>query len=242
MTTSDFSNGAEALLEFLRIQGTEFMFCSPIGIWAPLWEALAKRDERGEPDSPRYLNCRHEMLAVGLASGFYKATGRPQVVLLPTGLGVLHGSMAIRSALQERIPMIILSPDTVTYGTEPALDPGMEWPSLLVDLAGPARDAEVCVKWAKEVKTAHDLIADLRRACYFAEMVPRGPTLLGVPFEILMSPVAPPQQPKLEAHPVVAATEQLRQVAELLTQSQNPVIITEHAARTPTEVNTLVKL
>jgi len=181
-------------------------------------------------------------LAVGLASGFYKATGRPQVVLLPTGLGVLHGSMAMRSALQERIPMIILSSDTVTYGTEPALDPGMEWPSLLVDLAGPVRDAEVCVKWAKEVKTVSDLIADLRRACYFAETVPRGPTLLSVPFEILMSPVAPPQQPKLEAQPVVAPAEQLRQIAELLTQSHNPLIITEHAARTPAEVDTLVKL
>src|SRR5215510_5558591 len=218
MTTSDFSNGAEALLEFLRIQGTEFMFCSPIAVWAPLWEALAKRRERGETESPQYLNCRHEMLAVGLASGFYKATGRPQVVLLPTGLGVLHGSMALWSALQERIPMIILSPDTVTYGTEPTLDPGMEWPSLLADLAGPVRDAEVCVKWAKEVKTATNLIADLRRACYFAEAVPRGPTLLSVPFEILMSPVAAPLQPKLEAYPVIAPAEQVHQIAELLTK------------------------
>jgi acetolactate synthase-1/2/3 large subunit len=150
--------------------------------------------------------------------------------------------MAIRSALQERIPMIILSPDTVTYGTEPALDPGMEWPSLLVDLAGPVRDAEVCVKWAKEVKTSNDLLADLRRACYFAETVPRGPTLLSVPFEILMSPVTPSQQPKLAAHQVVAPTEHLRQVAEVLAQSHNPIIITEHAGRTPTEVDTLVKL
>jgi acetolactate synthase-1/2/3 large subunit len=242
MGTSDTLNGAEAILEFLKIQGTDFIFCSPIAVWAPLWEALAKRQERGEPDSPRYVNCRHEMLAVGLASGFYKSTGRPQVVLLPTGLGVLHGSMAIRSALQERIPMVILSPDTVTYGTEPALDPGMEWPSLLVDLAGPVRDAEVCVKWAKEVKTAGDLVADLRRACYFAETVPRGPTLLGIPFEILMSPVPFARQPKLTAYPVVAPPEQLGLVAEILAQSNNPVIITEHAGHTSEDVGTLVKL
>lgn len=114
MSKADALNGAEAILEFLRIQGTDFIFCSPIAVWAPLWEALAKRHERGESESLQYLNCRHEMLAVGLASGYYKATGRPQAVLLPTGLRVLHGSMAIRSALQERIPMIILPPDTVT--------------------------------------------------------------------------------------------------------------------------------
>ena len=92
------------------------------------------------------------------------------------------------------------------------------------------------------MKTASDLIADLRRACYFAETVPRGPTLLSIPFEILMSPVPFARQPKLEAHPVVAPAEQLNSVAEILTQSNNPVIITEHAGRTPEEVGTLVKL
>jgi acetolactate synthase-1/2/3 large subunit len=242
MAKADTLNGAEAILEFLKLQGTDFIFCSPIAVWAPLWEALAKRRERGEVESPQYINCRHEMLAVGLASGFYKATGRPQVVLLPTGLGVLHGAMAVRSAFQERIPMTILAPDTLTYGEVPELDPGPEWSSLLVDLAGPVRAAEVCVKWAKEVKTANDLITDLRRACYFAETVPRGPTLLSVPFDILMSPVPFPRQPKLEAHPVVAPAEQLSHIAEMLAQSHNPIIITEHAGRTPDEVSMLVKL
>jgi acetolactate synthase I/II/III large subunit len=242
MTTANTVNGAEAILEFLRLQGTEYIFCSPIAVWAPLWEALAQRRERGEPESPRYLNCRHEILAVGLASGVYKATGRAQVVLLPTGLGVLHGALAVRSALQERIPMLILAPDTLTYGAVPSLDPGPEWPSLLVDFTGPVRDGEVCVKWANEVKTAEQLIAELRRAYYFAEMVPRGPTLLSVPFDILMSPVPRPRQPKLHAHPVVAPAEHLAPIAEVLARSQNPIIITEHAGRTPEEVNTLVQL
>jgi acetolactate synthase-1/2/3 large subunit len=242
MNRSSFSNGAEALLEFLRIQETDFIFCSPIGILAPLWEALAKRDERGELVSPKYLNCRHELLAVGLASGFYKATGRPQVVLLSPSFGVLNGSMGIWSAMQERIPMVILTPDTMTYGTDPTLDAGIEWPSLLVDIGGSVRDAEAFVKWGKESKTANSLVADLRRAFYFAETVPRGPTLLSVPYEILMTPLASSIPPKLEARPVVAPIEQIRQMSELLTRSLNPVIITERAGRTSIEVNTLVKL
>ncbi|MBV8885755.1 MAG: hypothetical protein JO235_17410 [Chroococcidiopsidaceae cyanobacterium CP_BM_RX_35] len=242
MKTSETINGAEAILEILKIQETDFIFCSPIAVWAPLWEALAKRKEMGKIETPKYVNCRHELLAVGLASGFYKATGRSQVVLLPIGLGVLNGSLAIRSALQERIPMTILSPDTLTYGEVANLDPGPEWPSLLVDLPGPVRDAEICVKWAKEVKTASDLVADLRRACYFAEMVPRGPTLLSIPFDILMNPVTPARQPKLEPHPVIAPAKYLREIVELLLQSHNPILITEHAGRTPEEVSTLVKL
>src|SRR5262245_59092678 len=99
---SHTQNGAEVILELLRTNGVDCVFASPIATMAPLWEALAARCERGEPEAPRYFHCRHEMLAVAAASGYYKATGRAQAVCLPTGLGVLHGAMALRTALQER--------------------------------------------------------------------------------------------------------------------------------------------
>ena len=235
-------NGAEALLELFRTQGTDYIFCSPIAAWAPLWEALAKRKATTNIETPKYLNCRHEILAVGLASGYYKATGRTQAVLLPTGLGVLHGALAMRSAFHEHIPMVIVSPDTLTHGAVPGLDPGPEWPTLLVDLAGPVRNSETVTKWAKEVKTGGDLAADVRRAWYFAESVPRGPTLLGVPFDILMSQVDEPHGDKTKASPLVAPTDNLREVADLLMRSRSPLIVTEHAARTPQDQAALVAI
>src|SRR5215468_9095252 len=208
-------SGAEVILELLRTHGTDCIFASPIAVMAPVWEALARRREQGEPECPRYFRCRHESLAVSLASGYYKASGRSQVVFLPTGLGVLHGAMALRTALQERTPMTVLSPDTLTYGEVPALDPGPEWPSLLVDLVGPARDGELCVKWTKEAKTPGDLVNELRRALYFAEALPKGPTLLSVPFDLLMSPVPAEARPVIAPRPVVAAPEQLDEIAAL---------------------------
>ena len=173
-------NGAEALLELVSGSGqptTSSARRSPHGRRC----GRRSRSERQPTniETPQYLNCRHEILAVGLASGYYKATGRTQAVLLPTGLGVLNGAMAMRSAFHEHIPMVIVSPDTLTHGAVPNLDPGPEWPTLLVDLAGPVRNSETVTKWAKEVKTGSDLAADVRRAWYFAESVPRGPTLLG---------------------------------------------------------------
>ena len=242
MTETATVNGAEALLELFRAQGTDYIFCSPIAAWAPLWEALAKRKATTNIETPQYLNCRHEILAVGLASGYYKATGRTQAVLLPTGLGVLNGAMAMRSAYHEHIPMVIVAPDTLTHGAVPGLDPGPEWPTLLVDLAGPVRNGETVTKWAKEVKTGSDLAADVRRAWYFAESVPRGPTLLGVPFDILMSQVAEPHGDKAKASPLVAPIDSLREVADLLMRSRAPLIVTEHAARTPQDQAALVAI
>ena len=234
-------NGAEAILEILQTQQTDFIFCSPIAAWAPLWEALAKRLERGV-EQPRYMNCRHELLAVGLASGYYKASGKPQVVLLPVGLGVLNGSLALRAAHHERTPMTVLSPDSQTYGEDPTLDPGLEWPATLVDLNGPVRAAEVCIKWGKELKVAGDVENDLRRAFYLADLPPRGPTLLSVPFEILMRPVAPMRHAKLDAEPVMATMQTLQRVADQLAASNNPIIITEYGGRTAAQVATLTAL
>jgi thiamine pyrophosphate-dependent acetolactate synthase large subunit-like protein len=64
-------NGAEAILELLRTQSTDCIFASPIAVMAPLWEALAQRRARGADERPRYLQCRHESLAVSLASRYY---------------------------------------------------------------------------------------------------------------------------------------------------------------------------
>src|SRR5262249_54965586 len=169
---------------------------------------------------------RTGMLAGSAASGYYKATGRAQAVFLPTGFGVLHGAMALRTALQERTPMTVLSPDTLTYGEIPSLDPGPEWPSLLVDLVSPARPGELCVQWAKEARTPGDLVHELRRALYFAEAIPRGPTLLSVPFDLLMSPTPFEARPRIEPRPVLAPPAQLDEVAALLARSTEPIIIT----------------
>jgi acetolactate synthase-1/2/3 large subunit len=49
---------------------------------------------------------------------------------LPSSLGVRNGAIGLRTALQERTPMTVLSPDTLSYGEDPAADPGPEWPSL----------------------------------------------------------------------------------------------------------------
>jgi len=236
------SNGADVILELLQRQGIDCVFASPIAVMAPIWEALARRRERGEAEAPRYFRCRHESLAVGLASGYYKATGRPQAVFLPTGLGVQHGAMALRTAFQEHTPMTVLSPHSLTYGDVAELDPGPEWPSLLVDRAGPERHAELCVKWAAEAKTPGDLASQLRRALYFCDEVPRGPTLLSVAFDLMLQSAERDASPRIAPCPLAAAPEHLDQIAELLLGAEVPLIVTAHGGRSAAEAGALTAL
>lgn len=237
MDAESAKNGAEVLLEQLESQGVDCIFASPIAVMAPVWEALARR---GNDMTPRYFRCRHELLAVSLASGYYKATGRAQIVFLPTSLGVQNASMALSTALQERTPMTALSPDTLTYGDDPNGDPGAEWPSLLTDHAGPARNAEAVVKWTKRARTPSDLVHELRRARFIAGSVPTGPTLLEIPFQLLMDEGHPEVPAWVPPAAIVATPEHIDRVAEILVGATNPIIITEHGGRTDADRNALI--
>jgi acetolactate synthase I/II/III large subunit len=237
--TNPAKNGAEVLLEQLESQGVDCIFASPIAVMAPVWEALARR---GNDMKLRYFRCRHELLAVSLASGYYEATGRSQIVFLPTSLGVQNGSMGLSTALQERTPMTALSPDTLTYGEDPNADPGPEWPSLLTDHPGPARNAEVVVKWTKRARTPSDLVHELRRARFIAESVPLGPTLLEIPFQLLMGEGHAEIPPWVPPAPVVATPERIDRAAQILAGAANPIIITEHGGRTDDERDALISI
>lgn len=238
-STDPQGNGADAVLQQLGDQGVDCIFASPIAVMAPIWEALARR---GDVSGPRYFRCRHELLAIGVAAGYYKATGRSQIVFLPTSLGVQNGSMGLHTALQEHIPMTVLSPDTLSYGEDPDADPGPEWPSLLVDRFGPARNAEAVVKWSQRARTPSEMVNELRRACFIAQSAPLGPTLLEIPFDLLIKS-GPPSLPDWVAPaPVVATADQIDQVAAILAAAENPVIITEHGGRSDEERAALVAI
>jgi hypothetical protein len=72
-STNSAKNGAEVLLDQLESHGVVYVFASLIAVMAPIWEALARR---GNDMMLRYFRCRHELLAVGAGSEYYKATGR----------------------------------------------------------------------------------------------------------------------------------------------------------------------
>ena len=52
---------------------------------------------------------RHEETAVAMANGYAKASGKLPAVVLHTTVGTLHAAMALRIALHERVPMVVLA-------------------------------------------------------------------------------------------------------------------------------------
>src|SRR3989440_11696066 len=132
--------GAEAVLRVLRAMGVERIFASPGSDWAPLWEALAKPYAAGAV--PEYISSRHEETAVGMATGYAKATGRLPALVLHTTVGALHATMGLRAALHERIPMVVMAGESVSFAEPPGPPAGRQWLRVLTDVGGPARLVE----------------------------------------------------------------------------------------------------
>jgi thiamine pyrophosphate-dependent acetolactate synthase large subunit-like protein len=234
-------SGAEAFLLMLGRMGVERIFASPGSEWSPVWEYLAKPYAAGE--IPAYLSTRHEEIAVGMASGYAKATGKLPAVMIHTTVGGLHATMALRAALHERVPMVVLCGESVGFGEVPGPDPGQQWLRVLTDIGGPARLVESCVKWSYGLNAAALLPATIARACQLAMAPPQGPVFVSVPMEHLFETMPKDAPPAAGlARPAAASPEALDELAASLVGAANPLIVTEEAGRSVRAVEHLVAL
>ncbi len=235
-------SGAEAFLRTLRQMGVERIFASPGSEWAPVWEYLAKPYGNAEA-IPSYLSTRHEEIAVAMASGYAKASGKLPAVMIHTTVGSLHATMALRAARHERVPMVVFAGESIGFGDGPGQDPGAQWLRVLTDVGGPARLVEPCVKWSFGLNSSALLPATIQRACQLATAAPRGPVFVSVPLEFLLETMsANPPAAAAFAHAPAAQAPAIDELARLLAGAARPAIVTEEAGRSVRAVEHLVAL
>jgi acetolactate synthase I/II/III large subunit len=234
----------KAMLKVMQRTGIDHIVSSPGSEWPPVWEALAELSSEGA-QKPKYINCRHEAVAVAMAAGYTKVTGRPQVVMLHATAGPLNAAMTIRAALHERTPMVIISGEVAAYGENSKVaDPGGQWLHDLTDLGGSPDLLRGCVKWADRVMSAELLAPTLERAVQIALEPPAGPVLIGIPFECMMEEVNPPEQNRSNevVRAVAVDDTAIERAVAMIASAKNPVVLTEHAGSDPRAVEQLVEL
>jgi acetolactate synthase-1/2/3 large subunit len=221
--------------------GVEKIFASPGSDWAPLWEALAMPSASEE--FPEYVSSRHEETAIAMASGWSKSTGKLPAVVLHTTVGALHATMGMRAALHERIPMVLLAGESISFGERPGYGIGPQWLRLLTDVGGPARLVAPCAKWSFGLNDGALLQATVERACRIASAAPAGPAFVSIPTEFLMD--SHPEEATRSAAPVsdpAADPAALDELARMLCGAKRPAILTEEAGKDAGAVDRLVEL
>ena len=238
----NYLDGGEAILEAFRKLKIDYIMSSPGSEWSPIWEALA-RQKLDNKAGPAFVESWHETLAVNMATGYTLMTGRPQAVLLHAGVGVLQGSMGIHGAMQNEVPMVVMSGESQTLGEDPALDIEAQWYGGLT-VGGIERFVEPVAKWARAVTSPHTLYESVIRAGEMAQRMPKGPIYLNVALEHMLHDWTPPAAAReVPPAPIVRPRqEDVAKVAELVRNSKNPVIVTETAGRDPKAFSALVEL
>ena len=229
----NYLDGGEAILEAFRKLKVDYIMSSPGSEWSPVWEALARQQLENRA-GPTFLESWHETLAVNMAGGYTLITGRPQAVLLHAGVGVLQGSMGIHGALQNEVPMVIMSGESQTLGEDPDLDIEQQWYGGL-SVGGIERFVEPFAKWARAVTSPYTLYESVIRAGEMAQRVPKGPIYLNVPLEHMLHDWTPPETAReVPAAPTLQPRPQdIEKIAELVHDAKSPVIVTETAGRDP---------
>jgi len=238
----NYLDGGEAILEAFRKLKIDYIMSSPGSEWSPVWEALARQKLENKA-GPTFVESWHETLAVNMATGYTLITGRPQAVLLHAGVGMLQGAMGVHGALQNEVPMVVLSGESQSLGEDPDLDIEQQWYGGLT-VGGIERLVEPVAKWARAVTSPHTLYESVIRAGEMAQRTPKGPVYLNVALEHMLHDWTPPAAARdVPAAPVLQPRpEEIEKVAALLASAKSPVIVAETAGRNPEAFAALVAL
>ncbi len=236
-------NTAQAFLELLSLRGIDCFFGNAGTDFASIVDGFAKRQKDGKK-TPKPVTVPHEIPLISMAHGYYLVTGRPQAAMVHVGVGTANALGSIMSAHRARIPMLFCAGRTpVTEQGHPASRSSfVHWAQECFDQAGVLREF---VNWEYEIKYPSQLENVVDRALVLAMSDPKGPVYLTLPRELLYSEFDKKEinnslrydLPTFHPDP-----GKIRKVAELISESDNPLIITSASGRSPEAVEALTRL
>src|SRR5437763_765638 len=185
--------GSDVIVDLLKGFGIEYAALNPGATYRGLHDSIVNYGG----NCPEIVTCTHEEVAVAIAHGYTKVTGKPMAAIVHDVVGLLHSSMAIYYAHIDRVPVLVL-------GATGPLDrskrrPYIDWIHSALVQGNAVRDF---VKWDDQPASVADFGPSFARGYRIATSEPAGPVYLcydaGLQEDELNAPVS-------VAHEVAAA-------------------------------------
>ena len=220
-----------ALLARLKAVGVDYIFANSGTDFPPIIEGLAEASAKDVP-LPHALVMPHESAAMGMAHGYYLATGRAQAVMAHTNVGLANCATGAINAAVENIPVLLFSGRTpvTEAGRFGARTVPIGWGQEMRDQAALVREA---AKWDYELRFPEQVSELVDRAYAIANSTPKGPVYTALPREVLCEPYpADDLATPLTMQParIAADPAQITQLAEMLEKAQFPIILAQHGS------------
>lgn len=164
----------------------------------------------------KYIMGLQETIAVAIGDGYARATKKPTVVQLHSGVGLGNGIGMMYQAMRGHAPLVVIAGEAgIKYD---AMDAQMA--ADLVSMAKPV------TKWATRVVDSKSLLRILRRAIKIASTPPMGPVFVCVPADVMdeinEEEVFPTSQLDTRVAP---SAEWINAAADKLKGAQHPLMI-----------------
>jgi acetolactate synthase-1/2/3 large subunit len=230
--------GSDVIVDLLQAFGIEYVAVNPGATYRGLHDSLVNYG-RGKPE---IILCTHEKVAVNVAHGYAKVTGRPMGAIVHDVVGLLHATMGVYYAHLDRVPLMLL-------GATGPLDrrrrrPAIDWIHTAQVQGEAVRNF---TKWDDQPATVDDFPASFARAYRMATTEPAGPVYLCYDAGLQEDPLARPVPiddvvSAARPSPVQAEPAALTRAADLLTRAERPVIVSEFTGRHQEAFTELVAL
>ena len=220
--------GSDVVAETLRDLDIAYIALNPGASYRGLHDSLVNHlgNER-----PQMLLCLHEEIAVAIAHGYAKVTGRAMAAAVHSNVGLFHATMAIFNAWCDRMPILVLGATGPVDAAKRR--PWIDWIHTAADQGAIVRNY---TKWDDQPASPAAAREALLRGFWLANTTPHGPVYINLDAdmqEAVLEKPLPAIDPDRYMPPVTsgAPADLVKQAAGWLKGAKHPVILAGRVSR-----------
>ncbi len=229
---------SDVIVDLIKRYGFPFITLNPGASFRGLHDSLVNY---GGNEPPMML-CQHEEIAVQIAHGYAKATGKPMAVILHDLVGLLHACLAIYYAYVDRVPIFIIG--ATGPMDEAKRRPHIDWTHSALVQGNAVRDY---VKWDYQPTSIDGVPESFARAYSIMTTEPQGPVYMCYDAALQEAPLAqpvalPPVGMAATPAPMAPDPRALQAIAGKLIAAEHPMLLAEYAGRRAGGFEAIVEL
>ncbi|MCZ6906567.1 MAG: thiamine pyrophosphate-binding protein, partial [Deltaproteobacteria bacterium] len=229
---------SDVIVDLIKQYGFPYVALNPGASFRGLHDSMVNYGE----NQPPMLLCNHEKIAVQIAHGYAKATGSPMMAIVHDVVGLLHAPMGIYYAYIDRCPVFVVG--ATGPMDEKYRRPYIDWIHTAFAQGDVVRNF---TKWDYQPGSIHGVPDSFARAYSIMMSEPQGPIYMCYDSALQESPLTedvsiPPNFAVKVPSRIAPEAAAVEQAADMLVAADNPLLLTEYAARMPIGFNPTVEL
>jgi acetolactate synthase I/II/III large subunit len=229
---------SDVIVDLIKQYGFPFITLNPGASFRGLHDSLVNYGG----NEPPIMLCNHEEIAVQIAHGYAKATGKPTAVILHNLVGLLHACMAIYYAYVDRAPVFIMG--ATGPMDEGKRRPHIDWTHTALVQGNAVRDY---TKWDYQPSSIEGVPESFARAYSVMTTEPTGPIYMCYDAALQEAPLAgkiplPPRDAAATPARMMPDPKALQAIADKLLSAEHPMLMPEYHGRREGGFHSLVTL